>query len=248
MEIENLPPKPASGILVNDGNSEAHQRRLAQSLKSAIANCRPNGRNDIRSEPTVSMVSETLTNSFCDPTPGHSLNFSGHAGELELYIHKDCNPDQIMTKENLKSLGRFVRLLMILAKDVFGLAPETMHVMYDSEGPTIAFNRGGSLFFNWRYYVSLGHDDNAGMAIKQVQGRSISAVDEGLIYWFFTIAHELAHNFVAAHDSKHEYYMSSFCEQYLPAFMAVMATLNTNTKLLPEPNDSAPPVPPKTKA
>ncbi|KAF9360799.1 hypothetical protein BGX34_007497 [Mortierella sp. NVP85] len=226
-------PTPSLPITsLTKGNSAEHQRQLEQSLKTAIANCRPNGRSDIQSEPTVSLVPEALANSYCDSKPGHSLKFAGRTGPLEFYIHKDCDADQIMTSENLKSLGRFVNLLMILAKDVFKLAPDTMHVMYDIEGPTIAFNRGGSLFFNWRYYVSLGHDDGAGSAIKKVQGRSVSARDEGLIYWFFTIAHELAHNFVSVHDSKHEYYMSSFCEQYLPTFMAVMATLNT--KPLPE--------------
>ncbi|KAK3823304.1 MAG: hypothetical protein J3Q66DRAFT_331397, partial [Benniella sp.] len=85
--------------------------------------------------------------------------------------------------------------------------------MYDTEGQTIAFNRGGSLFFNWRFYTSLGHDE----AAKWTDGeRPITAGDEGLIYWFFMIAHELAHNIVSIHDSKHEYYMSSFCERYLP--------------------------------
>ncbi|KAF9984479.1 hypothetical protein BGZ65_000291 [Modicella reniformis] len=226
------PPTIGVAISRGKGSSEEHQKHLEQSLKNAIANCRPHGRSDIRNEPTVSQVSESLTNSYCDSTPGQFLNFAGHAGELEFYIHKDCDADQIMTKENLKSLSRFVKLLMILAQNVFGLAPETMHVMYDVVGPTIAFNRGGSLFFNWRFYLNLGHDDDAGSAIKQVQGRSITAREEGLIYWFFTIAHELAHNFENAHNSKHEYYMSSFCEQYLPAFMGIMSPINA--KALPE--------------
>lgn len=197
------PPQPPTNTIVK-GFAPDYQQNLQQSLKSAVANCRSNGRDDIRSEPTASTVSEVLTSSYCDVKPGHQLNFAGHAGELEFYLDKDCDADEIMTKENLKSLARFVKLLMVLAQDVFNLVPETMHVYYDPEGQAIAFNRGGSLFFNWRYYVALGHDDGAGLAKKQVQGKTITARDEALIYWFFTMAHELAHNFVGDHNSKHE--------------------------------------------
>ncbi|KAG0368111.1 hypothetical protein BGZ54_002634 [Gamsiella multidivaricata] len=216
------PPPPATTTTVK-GFTPDYQQNLEQSLRAAVSNCRSNGRDDIRSEPTVSQVSEVLTNSYCDVKPGHQLNFVGHAGELEFYLDKSCDADQIMTKENLKSLARFVGLLIVLAQDVFGLDPKTMHVYYDPEGQAIAFNRGGALFFNWRYYVALGHDDSAGLAKKHVQGRAVSAREEGLIYWFFTMAHELAHNFVGDHNSKHEFYFSSFCEQYLPALMVAMA-------------------------
>ncbi|KAG0215948.1 hypothetical protein BGX28_007174 [Mortierella sp. GBA30] len=205
------------------GFAPDYQQNLQHSLQAAVSNCRSNGRDDIRSEPTASQVSEVLTSSYCDVKPGHQLNFAGHAGELEFYLDKSCDADEIMTKENLKSLARFVRLLMVLAQDVFALVPETMHVYYDPDGQTIAFNRGGALFFNWRYYVALGHDDGAGQSKKVLQGKTISAREEALIYWYFTMAHELAHNFVGEHNSKHEFYFSSFCEQYLPALMVAMA-------------------------
>ncbi|KAG0267611.1 hypothetical protein BG011_002919 [Mortierella polycephala] len=216
----STPPPTTSTI---KGFAPDYQQNLQQSLKNAVSNCRSNGRDDISSEPTVSQVSDVLTNSYCDVKPGHQLNFAGHAGELEFYLDKGCDADEIMTKENLKSLARFVRMLMVLANDVFGLVPETMHVYYDPEGQAVAFNRGGALFFNWRYFVALGHDDEAGLAKKQAQGRTVTSREEGLIYWFFTMAHELAHNFVGDHNSKHEFYFSSFCEQYLPALMTAMA-------------------------
>ncbi|KAG0011532.1 hypothetical protein BGZ80_000622 [Entomortierella chlamydospora] len=228
-------PVPPTNTIIKDFAPD-YQQNLQQSLKAAVSNCRSNGRDDIRSEPTATQVSEVLTNSYCDVKPGHQLDFAGHAGELEFYLDKDCNADEIMTKENLKSLARFVRLLMTLAQDVFGLAPETMHIYYDPEGQAIAFNRGGSLFFNWRYYVALGHDDGAGQAKKQLQGKTVTAREEGLIYWFFTMAHELAHNFVGEHNSKHEFYFSSFCEQYLPALMTVMAATS-----VPESSSAATP-------
>ena len=41
--------------------------------------------------------------------------------------------------------------------------------------------------------------------------------------WYFTLAHEIAHNLVTAHNSEHEFYFSSICEQYLPAFMKLVS-------------------------
>ncbi|KAF9330531.1 hypothetical protein BG006_006519 [Podila minutissima] len=233
------PPSPPTNSVVK-AFAPDYQQNLQQSLKAAVSNCRSNGRDDIRSEPTASTVSEVLTSSYCDVKPGHQLNFAGHAGELEFYLDKGVDADEIMTKENLTSLARFVRLLMVLAQDVFNLVPETMHVYYDPEGSTIAFNRGGALFFNWRYYVALGHDEGAGSGKKQVQGRTITARDEAMIYWFFTMAHELAHNFVGDHNSKHEFYFSSFCEQYLPSLMVAMAKAPESTTAVSSPAITAP--------
>jgi len=225
------PQTPISPIIsIDKAKSAEHHRNLVESLKSAILNCRRHGEQSLQCEPTESRVSETLTESYCDPTPIQSLKSAGHAGDLDFYIHTDCKVEEIKDRENRKSQARFAKLLVILAKDVFGLKQESIHVMYDKEGPTIAFNRGGSLFFNWRFYVSLGHDEGEGSTVKRTQGKQpVTARDEGLIYWFFTIAHELAHNFVTVHDSKHEYYMSSFCEQYLPALIAVMMTPSSKT-------------------
>ncbi|KAF9435865.1 hypothetical protein BGZ76_005362 [Entomortierella beljakovae] len=239
-------PTPTNNVI--KGFAPNYQQNLQQSLKAAVSNCRSHGRDDIRSEPTATQISEVLTSSYCDAKPGHKLNFFGRTGELEFYLDKECDADEIMTKDNLKSIARFVQILMILARDVFGLSPDTMHVYYDPDGQAIAFNRGGSLFFNWRYYVALGHDDGAGQAKRQLQGKSVTAREEAIIYWFFTMAHELAHNFVGDHNSKHEFYFSSFCEQYLPSLMTAMTTMAiseantaTNTTIAADPNH-----PPKT--
>jgi len=209
---------------VNRGNTVENQRQLHLSLDSAIARCRPHSEREVRSDFSATQVSESVTDSYCDSKPYQSLKPAGKAGsDVKFYIHKDCNKDQVKTTDSRKSLKRFAKLLLVLAKDVFGLKPESVHIMYDTEGQTIAFNRGGSLFFNWRFYTSLGHDEGEGSAVKRMDGgRPVTARDEGLIYWFFTIAHELAHNIISIHDSKHEYYMSSFCERFLPTLITVM--------------------------
>lgn len=40
---------------------------------------------------------------------------------------------------------------------------------------------------------------------------------------YFTLAHEIAHNLVQAHNSEHEFYFSSICEEYLPKFMKLVS-------------------------
>ncbi|KAK9702383.1 hypothetical protein K7432_011269 [Basidiobolus ranarum] len=227
--------------------SPDYHNNLQNSLKAAISNCCSNAQDDIDTKPTVSQVSEDVTKSYCDAKPGHQLNFVGHAGALELYLDKSCDADEIMTKENLKSLARFVQLLMSLA-NVFELVPDTMHVFYDPEGPTVAFNRGGALFFNWRYFVALGHDSNHSKTESTLDTK-LGSGEVGMIYWFFTMAHELAHNFVGEHNSQHEFYFSSFCEQYLPALIdtltksrtSVLATIvpPTTTEQSIRPNDNS---------
>ena len=43
------------------------------------------------------------------------------------------------------------------------------------------------------------------------------------LYRYFTLAHEIAHNLVSAHNSEHEFYFSSICEVYLPAFIKLVS-------------------------
>lgn len=44
-----------------------------------------------------------------------------------------------------------------------------------------------------------------------LNGRRNSA----FISWYFTLAHEIAHNLVEPHNSEHEFYFSAICEKYL---------------------------------
>lgn len=59
----------------------------------------------------------------------------------------------------------------------------------DEKSETIAFNRNNSLFFNLRYFIELDHARDR---------------KRGLVYWYMTAAHELAHTFEAQHNSRHE--------------------------------------------
>jgi hypothetical protein len=58
-------------------------------------------------------------------------------------------PMLMHTKKDV--LSRFIHITRALGK-VYALPPTSLHVFYDVAGSLIAFNAGGSLFCNLRYY------------------------------------------------------------------------------------------------
>jgi len=76
----------------------------------------------------------------------------------------------------------------------------------------IAFNRNASIFLNLRYYEAW-HDQDV------LMGNLSSAY----ISWFFTLAHEIAHNLVQPHNSEHEFYFSAICEKHIIPFGKLLA-------------------------
>ena len=79
------------------------------------------------------------------------------------------------------ALSRFSKQIIVPLIDIYQLLTTSVHIFYDLSGDLIAFNRGGSLFLNLRYYESW-HDSD-------VQSNETS---EALISWYHTLAHEIA--------------------------------------------------------
>ncbi|KAI9486689.1 MAG: hypothetical protein EXX96DRAFT_496731 [Benjaminiella poitrasii] len=174
---------------------------IKQNLKRAIHSCKPYAGHDIYTPPRINEVREST--SYCDATPGNNLTYVGNVMGMELYVHRDVQPDDVLNQYG-PAMARFTSILGDLAK-VFELKLSTIQIFYDIQGPAIAFNLSGSLFMNLRYYLALHESSNNDRKKRK----------EALIYWFMTICHELAHNFVSEHSSEHEFYMSSFAENYL---------------------------------
>lgn len=181
---------------------------IQQNLKRAIHSCKPYAGTDLYSPPRINEVKESST--YCDATPGQDLTYVGNVLNMEFYVHRSISAEDVLDQHG-QAMSRFSSVLTDLAK-VFQLPLKTIQIYYDGEGPTIAFNLSGSLFMNLRYYLALHEARN--------KEEEASKRKEALIYWFMTLCHELAHNFVLAHNSEHEFYMSSFAENYLEAFMS----------------------------
>ncbi len=114
--------------------------------------------------------------------------------------------------------------LFCLTRSSHQLQPAVVNVFWDREGPLIAFNRNGTIFCNGRYYEAwselqlLPHkltSDDA--SVQRGQNR------DALISWYFSLAHELAHNLESGHNASHEFYFSSIAEEYLVAFGQLLA-------------------------
>ncbi|KAI9250278.1 hypothetical protein BY458DRAFT_559759 [Sporodiniella umbellata] len=206
-ELAPAPPVEKPKLPKSEGTiTPNYTANVRQNLKRAIHSCRPYAGQDVFTPPRINQVTESRQ--YCDSTPGQNLSYVGNVLGIEFYVHRTVNSEDVLEQYG-QAMSRFTSILSELAK-VFGLRLATIQLFYDKEGPTIAFNLSGSLFMNLRYYLALH---------EQVERK------EAMIYWFMTICHELAHNFVADHSSEHEFYMSSFAENYLEPFMNAIYTL-----------------------
>jgi len=180
---------------------------IRSNLLKAISVSKPDTNSDIRTLPDTKPVKESEAR-YCDPKGSREdLTFLTSIEGLRFYISRSLHQHnlngELVLVQFADAIVRFVNLVIKPIGDIFDLDPNSLHVFYDLEGPIIAFNRNGSLFFNLRFYLAWYDEE-----VKQ--GKLTNA----LIGTFSTFAHELAHNLVEAHDSEHEWWMSAFIEQY----------------------------------
>ncbi|CZR60084.1 related to NUO-14 NADH2 dehydrogenase (ubiquinone) 14K chain [Phialocephala subalpina] len=173
---------------------------VQQNLSSAIQASRAHDSDHLFSKPTTTTVKEQQT--YCDSTTAHNLVYLAEASNgTRLFITKGQISPQQFLRDNVSSLNAFAVLLHEIC-DVYNLPHSAMHIFYEPSGSTIAFNRDGSIFCNYRYFLQLHKDELA--AKREVAGS----------YWWVVVAHELAHNLVSAHDSKHSFYTENLIANY----------------------------------
>ncbi|EGF81075.1 hypothetical protein BATDEDRAFT_24744 [Batrachochytrium dendrobatidis JAM81] len=222
--------------------------RLKSQLKQSIATARPERNaafrstvpNDPTSQSTISKVQ-----SQCNILTEHDLVLVMHTrvAHIPVYIDKQLASNmtamsQQPLSEHKEAIHRFSIVLDFLS-GVFKLQPGVVHMYWDKDGATIAFNRNRALFFNLRFYVGLHFQSiqntapqtpgdfpssNSNSYVESVGNESCSV----LSYWFMKFCHELAHNFVGEHNGIHEYWMSSFAETYFEPLIASMKKASVN--------------------
>lgn len=115
----------------------------------------------------------------------------------------------LSTQAGVGIAAEFAELLVsTLAISVFRLpldVAKNLSIFWE-DGRTIAFNKGGSLFFNLKYY----------MQQREAQGKARS-VDHATLadYWFVVMAHELAHNIANGHGKEHESVMETLLQSFM---------------------------------
>ncbi|KAJ7209538.1 hypothetical protein GGX14DRAFT_451864 [Mycena pura] len=175
-------------------------------IDMAIRGCRPESGNLLRNREQMQQVKESLNEGYCDISGRvGDLNVVGEIGHIKIYLSQEVPDPHTFVASRHEPIARFVVIMKVLAQ-VYNLPLTSLHIFYDLDGGLIAFNRNGSIFFNLRYYETW-HDADVEAGRKK----------EAYVSWYFTLAHEIAHNLVQPHNSEHEFYFSAICERHFAA-------------------------------
>jgi hypothetical protein len=185
--------KPLQGSVNTPPQPVTSPEHLQQNLLSAIQASRSHNSTSVNSNPTVNEVKETST--FCDARPSQNIQFAGEARQgLKIFLPHTLDDKARFIAANSSALNAFESVLLLIAETLH-LARNSLHIFFDQDSSTIAFNQNKALFFNYQYFENLH--------LPEVQQGKLS---EAIIFWFVTTAHELAHNLVSDHSSAHSYY------------------------------------------
>ncbi|KAH7101322.1 hypothetical protein BKA62DRAFT_743455 [Auriculariales sp. MPI-PUGE-AT-0066] len=148
---------------------------------------------------------------YCDISGRvEDLELVGTVSGVKIFIAPSIPERQAVFQAKMASIERFLFVVNPL-RDLYKLPPSSLHIFLDASGPTIAFNRGGSLFLNLRYYEAW-HDQDV------LAGKPGNAYKS----WFFSLAHEIAHNLVQQHDAEHEFYFSTISQAHVSGLATLL--------------------------
>ncbi|CAG7850452.1 SubName: Full=Uncharacterized protein {ECO:0000313/EMBL:CCA72144.1} [Serendipita indica DSM 11827] len=206
---------PTAGTSTNhrnkiQGNTQpTPESDINKNVEQAINACRPEARNLLQNRQRMEMIKEALDEGYCDVSGmAGDLVAVGTVSNIRIYADKVVpNAQQLLLQTKLDVINRFISIIQPLKK-VYKLPDSSLHIFYNLEGPTIAFNAGGALFLNLRYYEGW-HD-------TQLQKKEPI---KAMISWFFTLAHEIAHNLIGPHNAEHSYYMNQISSTHLLALV-----------------------------
>ncbi|OCH90810.1 hypothetical protein OBBRIDRAFT_834709 [Obba rivulosa] len=183
------------------------RRNIKNVIQNAVRACQAESGDVLQNQEQIEHVKESTNDGYCDVS-GHAVNMDliGEFGGFKIFVSRDV-PDAAAIRVNKADvIERFVRVIRVMSQ-VFALPAASLHIFCDAAGGLVAFNRNASIFLNLRYYEAW-HDEKV----------KLGNMSEALIFWYFALAHEIAHNLVRVHNSEHEFWFSSICEEYLPGF------------------------------
>ncbi|KAK3328503.1 hypothetical protein B0T19DRAFT_356769 [Cercophora scortea] len=200
------PSKPHPSSATGGPNKPADDGRVTspavvqQNLLNAIKSTRAHDSSHLFSPPKQNEVKEQAT--YCDATPATNINFAAEApGGMRVFVSKTLSVEPgVFLSSNIAAIGQFEGLLREVG-GIYGLSAHSLHIFYDEQGSTIAFNSNGSIFCNLRFFNQLH-----GVKMKGAGAGAGEGKVEAATWWWVVIAHELAHNLVGPHNSEHSYY------------------------------------------
>ena len=188
---------------------------IASNLQWAVLSGRDHNSNAIFSPPKAFDVKEQTT--FCDTQQGQNIAYLAQTSTgMRIYVSRDFPEAERkgFLGSNVEALTTFSLLLRSVA-EVFKMPPSVLHIHYDPNSRTIAFNTGGAIFCNFTFFLQLH--------AQRVQRKSWTR--EAFKYWWVTVCHELAHNLVQEHGSNHSFWTESFVQGYFEAAMGKILEL-----------------------
>jgi len=160
----------------------------------------------------MQIVLESLDDGYCHVTrQTGDLELVGSMGDISVFAAPDLPEPESLIQRKHDVLARFIHVLKPLV-ELYKIPQTSLQVFADKEGQQISLNRGGCLVMNLRYFEAW-HD-------RDVQGGNY---DDALIYWYFMLAHGIAHNIVYLHNSEHEFYFSAICGAYLKPLVNLLS-------------------------
>lgn len=183
---------------------------IHNNVLKAIRASRPDASSTIKSEARQTQIKEAA-NSYCDQGVETDLKLAGEVAGMKVFLHPTLDAAW-MLQANAAALERLINRVYKPVGSIFGLDPRSMYVFCDTAGPAIAFNRAGAIYLNFRYYLAW-HDE----LVKQ------GKLADALVSTYFSVAHEIAHNVVAAHNAEHEWYFSAIAEKYVVSLVEYIA-------------------------
>ena len=170
---------PRTQTLLTSPLSVTPSANIAMNVHRAIQASRPDRSGNITNEVQTEEVKES-TGSYCDSSPAADLAFVAEISGIRLYLMRGVEPEQILGRLGQELRAYIDHIVKPLGK-LYNMDLHALHVFYDTHGPTIAFNRSGSIFLNFRYHLAWhGAQVARGM------------YDEALISTYFSMAHEVS--------------------------------------------------------
>ncbi|BEI84758.1 hypothetical protein CcaverHIS002_0501590 [Cutaneotrichosporon cavernicola] len=198
--------RPRGGLQGSSTKRPSGMEQIRETARKAVAASKPGtGAMEIRSTRQNIVSPPESQQDYCDPSAEANIHMAYNPGPQSCQIWLPLDQKEFEGAQMATSQRFILNVLLPLAK-VFELQPAVINVFWDREGPLIAFNRNGTIFCNGRYYEAWNDASS-----QRGQNR------DALISWYFTLAHELAHNLESGHNASHEFYFSSIAEEYLIA-------------------------------
>jgi hypothetical protein len=180
-------------------------------IQNAIKDCRPTGMNNINTkhhqDPT-----ELDRGGYCNGEQWEKLHkafsvpFNGR--HVDIYYGVE---EKAQLKDLEPHLQAFLPMIFGLT-GIFTVNPSAVNIFLDRTSNTVAFNMNGSLFFNLAWYMTL---HSGGWETKEGRLRALDS-------WFLTYCHELAHNLVADHNARHNWYQNQIAIEYSQQYRAAL--------------------------